>query len=373
MATTTTTTDDSALPDGLRARLAELFPGARIERVIALGHDAGADGGESTKAAGYGRPLRVRLALPDGGVREVVFHTARPDDFGHDRRSDRAQAMLLAWDTFARIPRHVPAIDVGAIRERDGALVPLAGTGELYLLTDYSEGTLYADDLRHVAERGAAGDLDLARAETLARLLAEIHAAPGSHPAAYTRAIRDLLGHGEGIFGLVDSYPADVAGVDQTRLRRIEEACLAWRWRLRGRSERLRRTHGDFHPFNIVFGDGTEVALLDASRGCEGDPADDVACLSINYLFFGMEHRATWATGLGRLWGRFWETYLAASGDADVLAAVAPYFAWRGLVLASPVWYPHLWAADRARILDFVERVLEAERFDPAWGPEAMQ
>jgi hypothetical protein len=87
-------------------------------------------------------------------------------------------------------------------------------------------------------------------------------------------------------------------------------------------------------------------------------------------LFFGVGH-ANWATGLGQLWDRFWQTYLA--GDTvDVCAAVAPFFAWRALVLASPKWYPHLSDVDRDRILRLAERVLAAERFDPAWGAEAM-
>jgi aminoglycoside phosphotransferase (APT) family kinase protein len=253
---------------------------------------------------------------------------------------------MLAYDTYGKLPHHVAAIDMGLVRG-DGALVSLERTGEPYLITSWVDGTLYADELRHAP--------NVSHAETLARVLLEIHAQPGSHAGAYTRAIRDLLGHGEGIFGLVDSYPPGV--VDPARLRAIEEACLAWRWKLRGQTHRLRRTHGDFHPFNIVFaGDG--VCLLDASRGSEGDPADDVACLTINYLFFKRP----------ALWDAFWRVYLA--GDTcDVLAAVAPFYAWRALVLASPIWYPHLSAEDRDRILGFAERALAAERFDPSVMP----
>ena len=339
------------LPPGLRARLAELYPEATIERVVVLADDESS--GEQMKALGYGRPLRIEL-VHGGDRRKLVFHTARHDDFGHDRRADRVGNLVLAYDTFAAIPHHVAALDVGVVRD-DGSLVSLASTGEPYLLTTWSDGTLYADELRRVATTGTASERDLAHAEQLATILLEIHAQPGSHPGAYTRAIRDLLGHGEGIFGLVDSYD------DATRLRGIEESCLAWRWKLRTRTERLRRTHGDFHPFNIVCGD--ELVLLDASRGSEGDPADDVACLAINYLFFGIGH-GNWATGLGMLWERFWQTYLA--GDrVDVLAAIAPFFAWRALVLASPRWYPHTSAIDRERILVFAERALAAERFDP--------
>jgi len=352
------------LPDGLRARLAALYPGAEIKAVVTLADDESR--GEKMKALGYGQPLRIELELA-GNHRSLVFHTSRPDDFGHDRRADRVGNLVLAYDTFGDLPHHVKPIDVGVVHD-DGSLVSVANTGEPYLITEWISGTLYADDLKRVATTGTATPLDLVRAEQLARALLEIHAKPGSHAGAYTRAIRDLLGHGEGIFGLVDSYQQ---GELTPRLRGLEEACLAWRWKLRDRTARLRRTHGDFHPFNIVFSDlDGEARLLDASRGSEGDPADDVACLSINYLFFGIGH-ASWGGGLGALWSRFWDTYLA--GDhVDVLAAVAPFYAWRALVLASPKWYPHLGDADRDRILRFAERALASERFDPAWGAEAM-
>jgi aminoglycoside phosphotransferase (APT) family kinase protein len=335
------------LPAGLRARLAELFPGAEVGRVVALRDDESS--GEQMKALGYGRPLRVELA----GGRAIAFHTARPDDFGHDRRADRVGNLLLAYDSFGALPHHVPALDMGVVRD-DGALVSLAHTGEPYLVTAWVDGALYADDLRRV-QASAATPHDVVRAEHLARVLLEIHAQPGSHPGAYTRAIRDLLGHGEGIFGLVDSYDGSV--VPATRLRAIEEACLAWRWRLRDQTHRLRRTHGDFHPFNILFDDFGAPQLLDTSRGSEGDPADDVACLTINYVFFGARP----------LWDAFWREYLARD-TVDVCAAVAPFFAWRALVLASPKWYPHLAAAERERILAFAERALAAPRFDPATG-----
>ena len=100
---------------------------------------------------------------------------------------------------------------------------------------------------------------------------------------AWRRAVRDLLGHGEGIFGIVDGYPDGVPGAPPERLEALERAALAWRWRLRGRAGRLRRTHGDFHPFNVIFAEGTRFTLLDASRGGLGDPADDLVALTVNY------------------------------------------------------------------------------------------
>jgi hypothetical protein len=357
----------AALPRGLRAHLAALFPGARVVSARVLGADESAEG-ETAKEIGYGRPVRIGLALDGGARRDLVLHVALPDEYGHDRRADRFAEAILAYDTFGAIPAHVRAVDAGAIRD-DGALVSLRGTGEAYVLTEWADGSVYADDLRRIARDGATAR-DRARVDVLARYLADLHREPPRpRPAAYLRALRDTVGSGEGVAGIADAYPDDAPGAPRARLEAIERACLAWRHRLRGRTDRLRRTHGDFHPFNIVFGDGDRLVLLDASRGCEGDPADDVAALTINFLFFGLEHRERWPAGLGVLWHRFFEAY---GPDTGLLEAIAPFFAWRGLVVASPRWYPHLSADDRDRILRFVERSLAADRFDPRWGAEVM-
>lgn len=353
-----------SVPAGLRDLLASLFPDLKIVDVKALAPDT-AVAGATAKAVGYGLPLRVTLAGP-GGRREVVaFRTARGDDFGHDRRSDRAEAMLLDFDTFARIPRHVRALDVGAIAA-DGRLVSLRDCGEFYLVTTWASGRLYADDLRRVARTGTLEPLDLARCEALARALVELHAEKHDRPAVYTRAVRDLVGHGEGIFGMVDGYGEGVPGAPPERLAAIERRCLEWRWRLRGRTGRLARTHGDYHPFNVVFDEGAaEPTLLDTSRGSEGDPADDVTCMAVNYVFFAMEAPASWRPALRVLWRRFFSVYLAESGDRDLLRVAPPWLAWRGLVLASPKFYPGMPAAARDAILGFVERTLDAGALDP--------
>src|SRR5262249_49281285 len=149
----------------------------------------------------------------------------------------------------------------------------------------------------------------------------------------------------------VDGYGGGAPGAPPDRLEAIERRVLEWRFRLRRRTERLRKIHGDFHPFNIVFtGEtGGDFRLLDCSRGGEGDPAADVAALAVTFPFFALPHRAAWSRGLGVLWHRLFEVYLEGSGDAGLLAVIAPFFAWRALVVCSPAFYPHLPGPDRDR------------------------
>jgi aminoglycoside phosphotransferase (APT) family kinase protein len=127
--------------------------------------------------------------------------------------------------------------------------------------------------------------------------------------------------------------------------------------------------HGDFHPWNIHFEEETSLRVLDRSRGRFGDPADDVAALSVNYVFFALRTRGAFSGPFAELFVLFWERYLAASADDELAGVLAPYFAFRALVLANPLWYPEESENTRRLLWRFLFGVLEAERFDPSAIP----
>jgi hypothetical protein len=348
---------DARVTEIVRRALGE----AEVCAVVALPAELlNSDG--AAKPGGYRASVRVDVEV-GGLLRGLVLHTAMSNHFGYERRADRAAEMLLASDTTASIPRHVKVLDVGAYRA-DGASVSLRGTAEFYTFTEYVEGTRYADDLRRIARTGACTPLDIARVTELAEHLAELHVGNVGDGPVYTRAIRDLLGGGEGIFGIVDGYPADVPGAPSARLAAIERRCWDWRWRVKNRGRRLTRTHGDFHPFNVLFSKDSELVLLDASRGCAGDPADDVSCMAINYIFFALGRPGAWHSAFRDLWLNFWESYGKRRTDPELLEVCAPFLAWRALVLCNPLWYPDVTEKDRDRLLSFVESALDAKRLD---------
>jgi aminoglycoside phosphotransferase (APT) family kinase protein len=208
-------------------------------------------------------------------------------------------------------------------------------------------------------------DIDVRRADALCDYLVDIHRVEGGNPELYVRRIRELIGHSECIMGLIDSYPAKRDIVDRALLKDIEQRCVDWRWRLKDRVHRLRQVHGDFHPWNILFREGTDFSLLDRSRGEWGEPADDVTCLTMNYLFFSLQRSGRLDGNLESLFRRFWERYLAKSADVEMLQVVAPFFAFRGLVMAHPVWYPNLSADVRRKLFNFMQAVLNEQVFNP--------
>jgi aminoglycoside phosphotransferase (APT) family kinase protein len=353
-----------ALSTQLHEHLSRLFPGERVVSLVPMPPDTGATADNVTKAEGYGLPVRVVLESSRGSRRELVWRTASANPFGHDRRADRAAAMIQAFDDFAQMPHHVAAVDLGVVLP-DHRLLSIRDGRDTYLITSYAPGAIYADDLRRIARDQIASDLDLARCDALVDYLAELHVRAPDGPARYRRAIRDLVGSGEGIFGIIDGYPDGVPSAPPARLAAIEDRCIAWRRQLRDRGHRATRTHGDFHPFNLVFDTATGLTCLDASRGGCGDPADDLTALTVNYLLFALDAPPAWDRGLGVLWHRSWRRYATLRGDRDLLEVAPPFLAWRALVVCNPRFYPGLSAAARDKLLGFAELCLDDRRLDP--------
>lgn len=324
-------------------------------------------GKESSKGAqkqyGYGTPVKVTFRVGQV-IRSAVLETMKPGPFGHEHAADRAQAMLWDYDSYGRLPRHVKSLDVGAFTDRQ-ELISVAHAREFFVLNQWADGRSYHFDLERLAKGGALRKLDRDRARAMARYLAEIHGRKRRDANLYRRRLRELIGHGECIMGLTDSYPRQFGFITEDLLRTIEEACNRWRWRLRNKTARLSQVHGDFHPYNVLFRKGAEFSVLDRSRGEWGEPADDVTAMTTNYLLNSLIRWGRLRGPFEVLFRLFWDCYLEASRDKEVTATAAPFFAFRGLVVASPVWYPNLTLDVRRSIFRFMENVLDAPRFEP--------
>jgi len=315
------------------------------------------------KGFGYGTPYLIEFTVGEH-TKKVVLETVRPEGFGHDHFTDRAQMLLWQHSAFNKLPQHVRSIDVGAFVKDEATLFSLGKCKEFFVLTEYCEGKLYHFDLDRIIKSGVLTELDEKRCLALSNYLVEIHKVKKDAPWLYVRRARELVGHGECIMGLLDSYPPDLEFINESELIDIERDCVVWRWRLKRKKHRLCQVHGDFHPWNILFRKEVDFTVLDRSRGEWGEPADDVTAMTINYIFYSLRKYGRLTGAFERLFNLFWQNYLQKTGDEEILEVVQPFYAWRGLVIASPIWYPNLKKDVRVNLLNLVRNILESEKFD---------
>ncbi len=318
--------------------------------------------GRDVKGYGYGEPIIVNVSYNDK-IEKYVVNTLREDRFGHEYISDRAGEILWSFRAFNNLPKHVKAVDVGYI-SLDGELRSIHNFNEFFLITKYMEGKLYKDFLFELSSRKLR-DEDLNMVDKLAKYLSEIHSTKvDADPWLYNRRIRDLIGHGECIMGIIDSYLwSGKEVVERDYLKDLEHKAVEWRWRLRDYMHRLSVVHGDFHPWNIIWR-GDDFHLLDRSRGEFGEPADDIAALTINYIFISLLTYGEFKEPYKNLYEYFFDRYLSYTGDHELLKVIQPFYAWRGLVVANPIWYPNLQHNVRRKIFNFISHVLDLNEFD---------
>lgn len=346
-----------------------------LQRVQPLGI-SDTDESVELKKFGYGHPLLLIYSV-DGEEHRSVLRTVNRNGYGRERCDDRVAAVWLDNETFNRLPRHVSVEDMLAVNA-NGELSSLSDAVDLALLTTYAPGYPYANDLVRLLGEDRPGSIDRDRTRGLAQYLVGIHKVAHDDPLLWRRRLRDLIGHGEGIMGLTDSYfDSNEATehpdfpVPRERLQRIEQMANSWRWSLKPLARRLVQVHGDFHPFNIIYrckqdaeeGDLLDFAVIDRSRGAWGESADDVSCLTINYVSFSLQRSGRMDSPFAELHELFWETYLSLTGDLEMLSVIQPWLAWRALVLASPQWYPTISLQTREALLRFAEHVLEESTY----------
>lgn len=307
----------------------------------------------------------------DAGRRTYILKDLAPEGLGHDYPSDRAAVFLLANDTYGSLPRHVKAIDVIALKE-DGTMRSIGGGVDYFLLMEKAEGENYFNDLTEFSRKNSLDEIDIKRIKAMASYLSEIHTVKKDSRTLYWRKLRDIIGHGECLMGVFDTYPDGILSYNE--MAEIIKKSVDWVAKLKPKYKRLSQIHGDFHPGNIWFTSShppykdhlsaDNFVLLDRSRGPWGEPADDVTALTINYIFFSIRHhgfiKGPYLEGL-RL---FFETYTSLTGDHEIYEVAAPFFAFRGVVVANPVFYPELTLEQRRVLLRFVNNVLDDERFE---------
>jgi hypothetical protein len=92
-----------------------------------------------------------------------------------------------------------------------------------------------------------------------------------------------------------------------------------------------------------MFTKNTEFILLDRSRGEYGEAADDLTALTINYIFWSLIKYGCFKAEFKELFDLFFDTYMKKTKDKEMLEIIQPFFTFRAIVIANPIFYTDSW------------------------------
>ena len=176
-----------------------------VIRIIPLGAEPGET---ELKGFGYGKPYLIDFILKARQSRSSCLpcesrkaSATTRSPIGRHRCSGRTWHSTCCRGTSARM-------DVGFFTKY-GGLKSAGDADEFFILMDRVSGIEYYRDLDRIAESGFFTELDCDRAKALSDNLVYIHQQKHDDRVLWDRRIRELVGSGECIMGLDDSYPDD--------------------------------------------------------------------------------------------------------------------------------------------------------------------
>ncbi len=316
---------------------------------------------------GTGYKIKFQIESAKGKIREIVIRTLMPEGFSHDFVSDRAKVFVTQHEMAQHIPGHVRSYDVSGYT-KGGKLISIGDAVEFFQAVEVAYGRSYSEDFQRIKESGKLEKGDIEKAKQLSDYLVDLHSTKFKGSAEASKSLRrrhsrDALGHGEMMIGVIDTYPDDFKFITKQGLTDLICKAAAFREKIKDVPFTPCRMHGDFHPGNIIF-KGKKIALLDASREEFGDPADDVTTMAINYIWFAVMQNGSFGGPFADLFNAFWDGYFWKVDGSHILRTAGIYFAFRGVVVAHPVFYQAQSDEVRKKMVNFMSNVLGADAFD---------
>ena len=304
----------------------------------------------------------------DDKKERLILKSLFTENLGMDHFSDRAGSLLLAHDSYNKMEGHVKSKDVLALDEKK--LNSIGDSEEFFILMEEAKGDDFFINLDRIKESGM-NEKDEKKILVLSDYLVEIHKIGERNETLYRRKIRDTIGKGGSLMGVLDMHPDECFYKYRGAWMEIIRRSISHWERARRLGHRLCEIHGDYHPGNLWF-ENDKLTVLDRAGGRFGEPADDLTAFLINLIFYSIVKYGRFKGEYKKLFDLFWNNYFKKTKDREMRRVLAPYFAFRAAVITNPVFYNNEFFGNpkkarfvRRKMIRFARNVLRDKNFNP--------
>lgn len=294
--------------------------------------------GTGFMAAGYRIDFKT-----NGENKKVVIRIISPVDFSNDYAADRMASFWIQHHSSKLLPSHIKSLGIIGVNKRTKGIGVVDHYDEFIQVLEWAEGEEYFVDLEKIIKEDRASDDDFKKVILLSDYLVKIHkkkfrGAKDQALSLYKRHTRDYVGS-RFMIDVLDTYPTEISFTSWDKLHKLVFEVYKYREKSKNNFLRLSKIHGDFHPGNVRFKDKNKFIILDASRAIWGEPADDVSCLGINYLWYSLRQTGKFKGIFKELFDTFWNNYIKKTGDQEINTILPLFIAIRSVVLKHPLYF----------------------------------
>lgn len=300
----------------------------------------------------------------------LIIKSLFKENLGMDHYSDRASSLLEAHDNYNKMENHIKSEDVIAQNE-DDSLISIGNAKEFYILMEEAKGENLFKDFENIKKSKLLNEKTKDKIKKISDFLVKLHKNKHESISLYRRKIRDIIGSGGSLIGLLDMHPEnDFRKFEKEWTEIIKRSINFWK-KSRNLNHRLSEIHADFHPGNLWF-DGDKLIILDRSKGRFGEPADDIIAFGINPIMYALITNEKFEGPFKEIFDLFWNNYFKQTKDKEMRKIMAPYIAFRISVITNPLFYNDKFfgAAEKAslirkKLINFALNVLKEDEFNP--------
>ncbi|MEK6914446.1 MAG: hypothetical protein AABW83_02235 [Nanoarchaeota archaeon] len=317
----------------------------------------------------FGTGYRLKFKL-DNKDKTLILKSLFKENLGMDHYSDRASSLLEAHDNYNKMESHIKSEDVIAHNNND-SLTSIGDTKEFYILMEEAKGEDLFKDFENIRKSRLLEEKTKNKIKIISDFLVELHKNKHKSTSLYRRKIRDTIGSGCSLIGLLDMHPENAfKQFEKEWLEIIKLSINFWR-KSRNLTHRLSEIHADYHPGNLWF-NNNELIILDRSKGRFGEPADDIIAFAINPIMYSLITNQKFEGSFKEIFDLFWNNYFKQTKDKEMRKIMAPYIAFRISVITNPLFYNDEFFGSskkanliRKKLINFALNVLKDKEFDP--------
>lgn len=302
-----------------------------------------------------------------GTESKIVCRQLRGIGLSRDYLADNVGYLMLQHQISQLHPTHINSLDVVCYGE-EVRTVSVDGIENVFQVMEFAEGKSYIDFILEIAKEENLSKKQKDIIENIAKYMSRIHEIKPLEISEeilkhyYWRHSQDYIGS-EVFMDIMDVWDNDKL-LDAEEKTEIMSNLFRIRESLRSEYKRCSMIHSDLHPDNIRIQEDLTIRPLDSARAMWGEPADDLASMLANFIYFSLKNHKKMSGAYLEAYNLLLNKYIDLTKDEAIHKHAQMYLPVRLLILSHPQFFDQDSQELKLQLINLTKDILNSKSFN---------